>query len=307
MNRMLCSNTCTNYNILQLIIQILMLVRSMREANFVLLVSVLQKLTPYFFATDHTNYARWLPVFIHDLETLPVTNPDLYSEFKAGKFAVQSTNTEFSKMAFDQSLEQNNKKIKATNGYINVVNTKNEKFLRMLEVCTPEIQEYLEGFGDNESPAKHKEAVQPFIKLFLSHCSKVLAMLQMNPYKEEQLKKINNTAFIFPEAIVNDAAKVFDIGLGQYDDFVHSRFVLGSSDVINTPIPRNGLKLPKDADKVALESPQIRLAPSILKRLEDACKVRKELALELFETEFTGLLFLFLIDICITVLLHLLY
>ena len=45
------------YNIIQLIILIL-LVRSMREANFVLFVAVPQKLAPYFFAPDHTNYAR---------------------------------------------------------------------------------------------------------------------------------------------------------------------------------------------------------------------------------------------------------
>ena len=81
-----------------------MLVRSIREANFVLFIAVLQKPAPYFFASDLTNYARWLSVFIHDLETLPVTNPNLYREFKAGKFAVQSTCSGFSKMAFDQAL-----------------------------------------------------------------------------------------------------------------------------------------------------------------------------------------------------------
>ena len=80
-----------------------------------------------------------------------MTNPNLYSEFRAGKFAVQSTCTGVSKMSFDQALEQNNKTIKATNanGYINVVNQEKEKFLRMIEVCTPEIQEYLDGFEDS--------------------------------------------------------------------------------------------------------------------------------------------------------------
>ena len=87
------------YNILQL--KILMLVRSMREANFWLFDAVLQKLAPYFVATDHTSFARWLSVFIHDLETLPVTNPNLYRECRADEFAVQSTCTGFSKMAFE--------------------------------------------------------------------------------------------------------------------------------------------------------------------------------------------------------------
>ena len=57
---------------------------------------------------------------------------------------MQSTCTEFSKIAFYEALEQTNKTIKATNGYINVVNQENEKFqgIRMLEVGTPEIHEY---------------------------------------------------------------------------------------------------------------------------------------------------------------------
>ena len=48
------------YNILQLMILIIMLARSMREANFLLFIAVLQKLAPYFFAIDHTSYALWL-------------------------------------------------------------------------------------------------------------------------------------------------------------------------------------------------------------------------------------------------------
>ena len=42
-------------------------------------------------------------------------------------------------MAFDQALKQNNKTIKATNGYINVVNQENKtkKFLRMIKDGKP--------------------------------------------------------------------------------------------------------------------------------------------------------------------------
>ena len=60
----------------------------MGEANLMLFIAVLQKLAPYFFATDHTSYTRWLSVFIHELETLPVTNLNLYRLFRAGTFAL---------------------------------------------------------------------------------------------------------------------------------------------------------------------------------------------------------------------------
>ena len=37
-----------------------------------------------FFALDHIHYARWLPVFIDDLEALTVENPTLFKEFQDG-------------------------------------------------------------------------------------------------------------------------------------------------------------------------------------------------------------------------------
>ena len=114
----------------------------LRERKFVMLLYVLKALVPFLFALDHTDYSRWLSVFIQDLLFLRYTNKPLYKEFKAGKFSVPSTQTKFSKIAFDQCLEHNNKKIKATNGYINIVNKNNEAFLRQLELVTPELQDY---------------------------------------------------------------------------------------------------------------------------------------------------------------------
>ena len=45
---------------------ILIFIRAHREKNFALYVEILEKLTPLFFALDHVNYSRWMPVHIHD-------------------------------------------------------------------------------------------------------------------------------------------------------------------------------------------------------------------------------------------------
>ena len=50
---------------------ILIFVRAHREKNFTLYVHVLEELTPLFFALDHVNYARWMPVHIRDMKHLP--------------------------------------------------------------------------------------------------------------------------------------------------------------------------------------------------------------------------------------------
>ena len=106
----------------------LMFVRSFREANFLLMLATLKNIVLLIFALDHLHYSRWLPVFINDLESLPITNPALYKEFVSGKFAVPATSTSFSKMAYDHIHEQNNKIIKANSGYINIVNKKMKNF-----------------------------------------------------------------------------------------------------------------------------------------------------------------------------------
>ena len=56
----------SNYEIL-----ILIFVRDHRERNFPLYVTVLEALVPLFFALDHVNYFRWLPVHIRDMKELP--------------------------------------------------------------------------------------------------------------------------------------------------------------------------------------------------------------------------------------------
>ena len=49
-----------------------------------------------FFALDHTHYAKWLSVFVQDLETLIEKNPKLYSHFNEGKFSMSTSNLRIS-------------------------------------------------------------------------------------------------------------------------------------------------------------------------------------------------------------------
>ena len=48
-------------------------IRSHRDKNFPLYVESLKALVPWFFALDHPNYSRWIPVHIRDVESLPLS------------------------------------------------------------------------------------------------------------------------------------------------------------------------------------------------------------------------------------------
>ena len=86
--------------VLALELSTLIYVRSMREANFSMYLDALTELVPWFFALDHTNYARWIPVHLRDMAELANTHPDVFTEFSNGHFTVQKTK----RMFFQQSL-----------------------------------------------------------------------------------------------------------------------------------------------------------------------------------------------------------
>ncbi|CAG2254404.1 unnamed protein product [Mytilus edulis] len=55
---------------------LLIFIRSIREANFLLYIEALSKIIPWFFDLDHTNYSRWLPIRLRDTLQLPKKNPE---------------------------------------------------------------------------------------------------------------------------------------------------------------------------------------------------------------------------------------
>ena len=63
----------------------------------------LRSSVPVYFALDHTNYARWLPVHVKDMVELPDKQTAVYDEFMKGNFVIQRSNKKLSLVAKDQS------------------------------------------------------------------------------------------------------------------------------------------------------------------------------------------------------------
>ena len=72
--------------VINLQIEILVFVRSIREGNFHVYVQSLRNLSECFFALDHTNYARWLTIHVFDLISVPITHPNVYQQMLKGFF-----------------------------------------------------------------------------------------------------------------------------------------------------------------------------------------------------------------------------
>ena len=71
---------------------------------------------PWFFALDHYNYARWVPVHLRDMESLPTSIKDQFEV--NGTWVARKTQNRFSAMAIDQAHKQNNDLVKGSGGAI---------------------------------------------------------------------------------------------------------------------------------------------------------------------------------------------
>jgi hypothetical protein len=94
------------------------LIRATRDGDWTLNLCSLHAMIPWFFAYDHSNYARYLPVYYADMSRLEDDHPEIYQEFMSGAFSVQlSSENPFGRIPVDQTIEETvNKSTKIPGG-----------------------------------------------------------------------------------------------------------------------------------------------------------------------------------------------
>ena len=76
---------------------------------------------PHFFAMNRQNYARYLPVYLADMQQLELTHPDVYNEFSAGNHTISRSGQPFLQVSTDMALEQSiNTDSKSSGGVIGI-------------------------------------------------------------------------------------------------------------------------------------------------------------------------------------------
>ena len=127
---------------------VLTFVLALRKGNFKLYIETVEKLIPCFFAFNHTNYARWLPIHLRDMISLKDNHPFVYTKFEQGCFVVWKTRRKFSAISVDHAHEQNNRYVKDDGGAIGLT----EDSLQLLRwmIAGPEIAGAIAEF-ENES------------------------------------------------------------------------------------------------------------------------------------------------------------
>ena len=88
---------------------IFLFIRANRERKINPMISALKEFVHLFFAFDHYNYARWIPLIFQDLETLPKR---VKAEFEMERFVINRNYHRSSSLPINHAHEQINKKIK---------------------------------------------------------------------------------------------------------------------------------------------------------------------------------------------------
>ena len=77
-------------------------IRAHGERNFDLYVQSLELIVGYYFALDHYNYARWVPIHIRDMKLLPASIRESFRKH----LVIAKTSNRFSSIPLDQTYEQ---------------------------------------------------------------------------------------------------------------------------------------------------------------------------------------------------------
>ena len=220
-------------------------VRGQRLGDWQLTLNALTNLCPWFFVFGHTNYARWIPVFLRDMARLPDGHPSVHEAFVEGKFVVQRSKKKFSLMALDQSQEHSIKLLKEDSGTKGLYGQKDEK--EIIELSKPEVLRVIEEFEDatfsalnNEISNEHPEASVTEQKRFLQDLNSLIDLVTdgtiINPFKDTGAELVTlDTGEIMDPEVVRSLTEAPKVGSNMYAEFVSERLEKGSkplSDVI---------------------------------------------------------------------------
>ena len=85
---------------------LLQFIKAERTANWSLHLTTVAAMLPHLFAMDRSNYSRWLPIYLADMNNLQAVHPLVHQEFMSGGHAVSRSSQPFAQVWTDMALEQ---------------------------------------------------------------------------------------------------------------------------------------------------------------------------------------------------------
>lgn len=232
--------------VLRIELLVLIFIRAHRERNFQLYVESMKALAPWFFALDHYNYARWIPVHIRDMESLPLS---ILEEFKQnGQWVISKTTNRFSAIPVDQAHEQNNGMVKGAGGALGL--TENPSAFRKWMLAGPKQARLLKEFEvdiftqENENHLHHEEGLSTQKNFKQDALKLAQTITEMgNPFLNDSPELLTlDTCDVLNESVVSTVRTIEALGKQQFEDYMKA-VVLDRTRSIHEQIKKNSLPL----------------------------------------------------------------
>ena len=106
---------------MQMVMAMLQFIRSVKTGDWTLHLTATKSFVKYFFAHSKLNYARMIPVYLSDMQSLEQTDADIYDEFLQGNWVVnKNPHTTFCAIGADHALEHVNRSMKVSDGLVGI-------------------------------------------------------------------------------------------------------------------------------------------------------------------------------------------
>ena len=277
-------------NYMQMVILMMLFIRSVRTGDWNLHLMAIEAFAKHFFALDKLVYARMIPVYLADMETLKDIDTEAYQEFLQGNWVVnKNAYVPFCAIGADHALEQINRSMKVAGGLVGI--TLNDEARLKFFLIAPEMaklaREAWEMAGGETYTPKHHHALLSSTQLRHDKNIEALTVTMRtftDPFTEDSEELVNLvTKEIMPEKVKKDLCEEPAIGEQLLNDFVKARIV---TRVINLwdPMKRRHLQVWNSVGKqvrVKVDEKMIELKEdrNLFARMLLVSKSRKEIDL----------------------------
>lgn len=243
---------------INMVLVLLQFIKAERTGNWKLHLSTTAAMVPHFFSMDRVNYARWLPVYLSDMNMLELNHPQVYQEFIAGNHSISRSKQPFAQVWPDMALEQSINLDSKSKGGIVGMSTKEDAverwFLTSHEraAMTQALKEMC-GTENCERIGTHKEAGATRVTRDEKDVQKLVATfnsgLLSDPFHipddipdEEVPLSLSNlaTGVVLPDNDANRLLGAAESGRQSMESFISSRI---QSNEINFWDPIHKLKI----------------------------------------------------------------
>ena len=229
-------------NYMRQFLTILKFVRATRQRDLLLHLQSVELLMKYFFAHDHLNYARLLPLYIYSMQKTEQQQPHLWEELMQGNFCITKGEAGFTSIGPDHGIEQENRELKVIGGIVGI--TQNEKSLDKFFLIAPELSNVQHEFeqqffhyGTNNTRSQHHELTGGKHSRIMNNALKLSTTFNNhgNPLEQSDADKdeIYNllTKEVMSETTMSDILRRDAIGQEMFEAFVQERLIEGKLSV----------------------------------------------------------------------------